>query len=614
MMRTRQQTSALGSTDAQGFPQSVCTTLQQNLHRAENCLQWHRHSCLCSSLEYRIKTHRQECLCHYERDFVVYLGTIICFIAAILFFAIIFNPAPTIAQTTLPCDSTIKQLLFVIDVSGSMETNDRLTEVKQFALRTVRERSKDKLLFKLISYGGSCNDVQTDVDWTRDAAVINAGIKGLYLRGGTPLGSALEYTIDNVKKSAYPDQTLILLLNDGANGCGNVQDICSRRFREIPCVRINVLGIELQDDENNLADRALTDAEAISKATGGRFLPLNDVRELQGVSIADTGVTVRSVAFTPRKKAVKDSSLKTTAQASPTTTQASPTTTATTSPEPTPKKDTSQTLASNTRTEEKTLTEEKTQNTSNEGASSSSTKTTESTKTQPTRESTPEQSSQPTHSQTKPQTQQSSATQAEQSSEAEQPKSSKNKTSEKQIAEKRVVEKRVLEKQSPKKQRTTQISASTPSQARAEQQRSSASSQTSVYAPSKDSTQNAGAATEEGIILFYMPNSAVLLPQMKQGLERLVERLKQSGMPIQNVVVEGHSSIEGNSAANLRLSVERASGVAALLQSQLRLPAGRITWNAFGEVRPVAPNTTEAGRQENRRVEVRVIRYTQRAQ
>jgi OOP family OmpA-OmpF porin len=53
------------------------------------------------------------------------------------------------------------------------------------------------------------------------------------------------------------------------------------------------------------------------------------------------------------------------------------------------------------------------------------------------------------------------------------------------------------------------------------------------------------------------------------------------------------------------LSQQRADAVKATLV-RLGVPAERITSRGYGETRPVAPNTTSAGRIANRRVEIRV--------
>jgi outer membrane protein OmpA-like peptidoglycan-associated protein len=76
--------------------------------------------------------------------------------------------------------------------------------------------------------------------------------------------------------------------------------------------------------------------------------------------------------------------------------------------------------------------------------------------------------------------------------------------------------------------------------------------------------------------------------------------------------VGGHSSKEGTSEANLRLSVERAALVARYLRRQTGMREDRVRWTGYGELRPLIDDRLEVGRQENRRVEVRVFESRQR--
>jgi len=76
--------------------------------------------------------------------------------------------------------------------------------------------------------------------------------------------------------------------------------------------------------------------------------------------------------------------------------------------------------------------------------------------------------------------------------------------------------------------------------------------------------------------------------------------LAHPGLKIQ---VEGHTDITGGPAINQPLSERRADSVRSYLISQ-GLDPNSITARGFGESRPVADNSTAAGRQVNRRVEL----------
>jgi outer membrane protein OmpA-like peptidoglycan-associated protein len=69
--------------------------------------------------------------------------------------------------------------------------------------------------------------------------------------------------------------------------------------------------------------------------------------------------------------------------------------------------------------------------------------------------------------------------------------------------------------------------------------------------------------------------------------------------------VEGHTDSDGSDAYNQQLSLERASSVGSYLQSH-GVNGQRIVAFGAGEARPIASNTTPAGKQQNRRVELKL--------
>jgi len=71
------------------------------------------------------------------------------------------------------------------------------------------------------------------------------------------------------------------------------------------------------------------------------------------------------------------------------------------------------------------------------------------------------------------------------------------------------------------------------------------------------------------------------------------------------VVLSGHADSIGSDEYNQGLGLRRANAVKDMLSSK-GIPAEKIETNSFGETMPVAPNTTPAGRQLNRRVEFKV--------
>lgn len=74
---------------------------------------------------------------------------------------------------------------------------------------------------------------------------------------------------------------------------------------------------------------------------------------------------------------------------------------------------------------------------------------------------------------------------------------------------------------------------------------------------------------------------------------------------VKKVRVEGHTDNAGNPAENKKLSQERAAAVVTWLVGK-GIDKARLAAVGFGQERPLAPNTTEDGRKQNRRVELNV--------
>lgn len=68
------------------------------------------------------------------------------------------------------------------------------------------------------------------------------------------------------------------------------------------------------------------------------------------------------------------------------------------------------------------------------------------------------------------------------------------------------------------------------------------------------------------------------------------------------VEVHGHTSSEGSDAYNMKLSQRRANAVVQYLKN--KGVTNKLTAHAYGERQPIADNSTEAGKSENRRVEL----------
>jgi len=73
------------------------------------------------------------------------------------------------------------------------------------------------------------------------------------------------------------------------------------------------------------------------------------------------------------------------------------------------------------------------------------------------------------------------------------------------------------------------------------------------------------------------------------------------------VEVAGHTDSRGSDAYNMDLSLRRAQSVRDYLVTK-GIPSDRLVINGYGESQPIADNTTEEGRFQNRRVELNPIK------
>ncbi|WP_338792672.1 OmpA family protein [Bernardetia sp. Wsw4-3y2] len=73
------------------------------------------------------------------------------------------------------------------------------------------------------------------------------------------------------------------------------------------------------------------------------------------------------------------------------------------------------------------------------------------------------------------------------------------------------------------------------------------------------------------------------------------------------IEIAGHTDNVGDKDANLKLSQERAEAVRDYLIKK-GINANRITAKGYGDTKPVADNSTDAGKQQNRRTEVKIIK------
>lgn len=113
-------------------------------------------------------------------------------------------------------------------------------------------------------------------------------------------------------------------------------------------------------------------------------------------------------------------------------------------------------------------------------------------------------------------------------------------------------------------------------------------------------------AVQSTATLNFKVNSVVLSPEGRQQLDEVAA----AAMTLKGYTIEitGFASAEGGAKANKILSQRRAQTVIDYLVENHNVPLRRIgTSYGFGALQPVADNTTRGGREQNRRVEVKLL-------
>src|SRR5690349_8485139 len=104
--------------------------------------------------------------------------------------------------------------------------------------------------------------------------------------------------------------------------------------------------------------------------------------------------------------------------------------------------------------------------------------------------------------------------------------------------------------------------------------------------------------------LLYDFDSDVVRATAAENLRNLAASL--SKYPNTDLLIVGYTDSQGTSDYNLALSERRAMAVSSFLATQ-GVTVSRLRTAGRGELEPVSPNDTDAGRQLNRRVEVAIF-------
>jgi outer membrane protein OmpA-like peptidoglycan-associated protein len=103
--------------------------------------------------------------------------------------------------------------------------------------------------------------------------------------------------------------------------------------------------------------------------------------------------------------------------------------------------------------------------------------------------------------------------------------------------------------------------------------------------------------------ILFDTNKADLKGAAKSDLAEFANVLKE--YKDTDLIIEGHTDNTGTKKINKPLSVNRADSVIGFLESQ-GVDRSRMTGRGYADEMPVADNSSEAGRQQNRRVQIHI--------
>jgi OOP family OmpA-OmpF porin len=96
-------------------------------------------------------------------------------------------------------------------------------------------------------------------------------------------------------------------------------------------------------------------------------------------------------------------------------------------------------------------------------------------------------------------------------------------------------------------------------------------------------------------------NKAVVKDKYRNEIKKVADFMKK--YPNTTAVIEGHTDNVDTAEFNKKLSDERANSVRLYLINNFGIKASRLSAVGYGLTKPIASNSTEEGRQKNRRVQ-----------
>jgi outer membrane protein OmpA-like peptidoglycan-associated protein len=128
--------------------------------------------------------------------------------------------------------------------------------------------------------------------------------------------------------------------------------------------------------------------------------------------------------------------------------------------------------------------------------------------------------------------------------------------------------------------------------------------------PKKNGCPSMVRVTEKEIVILqqvqFRTGSDAILPQSDELLGQVADVLREHA-EIRKIEVQGHTDNRGGAAYNRNLSQRRAASVVKWLTTKGQIDAERLVAKGYGMDTPIADNGTDEGRQQNRRVEFKIL-------
>ena len=103
-------------------------------------------------------------------------------------------------------------------------------------------------------------------------------------------------------------------------------------------------------------------------------------------------------------------------------------------------------------------------------------------------------------------------------------------------------------------------------------------------------------------ILFIYDSTEIADDESLKQVAEAAKAFKDAQLKEYKFLVEGHTDADGEEAYNKKLSERRAAAITQLLTGRYGVSSAMLTPAGKGESEPVADNTSDPGKQKNRRV------------